>query len=91
MPRRPSSPTTWEEFASQLGHELQRRRLEAKLSQEDLAHLAGVTRNYYQLLEKGRVASGAAANPSIKVVVRLAANLGVSVDDLVPPTDRITF
>lgn len=91
MSRRPASPRTWEEFASQFGHELQRRRLEAGLSQEELAHQAGVTRNYYQLLEKGRVASGAAANPSIKVVVRLAANLGVSVEDLLPPTQRITF
>lgn len=91
MPRRPSSPTTWEEFASQLGHELQRRRLEAELSQEELAHRAGVTRNYYQLLEKGRVASGAAANPSIKVVVRLAANLAVGIEDLLPSTQRITF
>lgn len=91
MPRRPSSPTAWEEFASQLGHELQRRRLEAGLSQEELAHLAGMTRNYYQLLEKGRVASGAPANPSIKVVVRLAATLGVAVEDLLPSTHRITF
>lgn len=91
MPRRPSSPTTWEEFASQLGHELQRRRVEAKLSQEELAHAAGMTRNYYQLLERGKVASGAAANPSIRVVARLAVSLGVGVEDLLPSTRRITF
>lgn len=91
MPRQPASPTSWDEFATQLGHELQRRRVAADLSQEELAHLSGVTRNYYQLLEKGRVASGAPANPTIKVVTRLAANLGVGVGDLLPSADRITY
>ena len=82
----PSStpPTTWEAYARDLGLELQRLRLAAGLTQEDLAHAAGLTRTHYQQIERGLWKQGKPANPSIKVLVRLAQQLEVEPGALLP-------
>ena len=47
-----------------------------QLSQEELAHEAGVERNYISLLELGRNSA------SVKVIFKLAPILGVTVSEL---------
>ena len=60
------------------------RRLKAGLSQEALAHAAGLHPTYVSLLERGKRAA------TIVVVERLARALGTSMVDLVRPLERRT-
>ncbi len=87
----PASPTSWEAYALEFGLELQRRRHAAGLTQEALAHQAGITRNHYQQLERGYWKPGSPANPSLQTVVRLAQALHASVADLVPGGDEVRW
>lgn len=88
MPRE-RRPSTWAEYARELGLELQRTRIAAGLTQEALAHRAGLTRTHYQQIEKGEWKAGQPSNPSIKVLAMLARELGVPVGDLTPRVDRL--
>ncbi len=87
----PARPTTWPEFAKDLGAELQRLRLGAGMTQEALAFEAGLTRTHYQQIERGQWRKDTPANPSIKILVRLAQALGVEVGDLLPSASRIAW
>lgn len=58
------------------GRVVRRERLARGLSQEQLAHLAGMTRNGVTYVELGKRA------PSINVIASLAAGLGVRASDL---------
>jgi transcriptional regulator with XRE-family HTH domain len=60
-----------------LAANLRRRRAEVGLSQEALAHDAGIDRTYISSIERCRYA------PSIDVLDRLAAALGVEASDLI--------
>lgn len=91
VPASPPPPTTWELYARALGTELQRRRLELGLTQEDLAHQAGLTRTHYQQMERGWWKKGVTANPSLKVLVRLAQVLGVEPGAFLPPSDSVRW
>ena len=51
-------------------------RLKAEFSQQELAGLAGISRQAYSALESG------SANPSTQVALRLARSLGTTVDSL---------
>ena len=53
------------------GKVLRRLRLEAELSQEELAHNCDLHRTYISLLERGK------KSPSLGVMVRIARELGV--------------
>lgn len=79
-----SSPSSWEEYAKSVGIELQRRRIELEITQENLAHRAGLTRTHYQQLERGYWRPGSPANPSLKILVRVAQALQIEVGDLLP-------
>ena len=72
-------------FAREFGIRLHRARIEAALTQEELAHAAGLTRSHYQQLEKGLSRPGVPANPSLRTIVGLAEVLGVPLEALVPP------
>lgn len=82
----PSStvPSSWEEYAKALGIALQRRRIALDITQENLAHRAGLTRTHYQQLERGFWKQGSPANPSLKILVRLAQVLQLEVAELLP-------
>ena len=67
-----------------LGVRLNRARHRAGLSQERLAHIAGLTRHHYQQLEKGESRPGRPANPSLRHVIALTQALGVELNDLLP-------
>jgi len=75
----------WASFVRDLGIELNRRRTSAGLSQERVAHAAGLTRGYYQQLERGSSRSGRIANPTIQTLIALAQVLNSRVEDLLPP------
>lgn len=77
-------PQDWGDYASALATNLHRHRIAAGLSQEALAHRAGITRNYYQQLERGRLANGAPTNPTLRVVLHLVAVLGTTLEELLP-------
>lgn len=75
----------WADYARRLGVLLNRRRHELGLSQERLAHAAGLTRGYYQQLEQGASRTGRVANPTIQNLIALAQVLDTTVEQLLPP------
>lgn len=84
----------WEDYVRALGIVLQRERVQAGLSQESLAHRAGITRTHYQQLEKGSWNAAKPANPSLKVLIRIAAALEVPLTELLgqlPPVNVSSF
>ncbi|MGN7862924.1 helix-turn-helix domain-containing protein [Microbacterium sp. 22303] len=83
------APSTWEEYAKVLGIELQRQRIQRNLSQEALAHRAGLTCTHYQQLERGYWKPGSPANPSLKILARLAQVLDLEIGDLMPPVTSL--
>lgn len=75
----------------ELGRQVLTKRKEKELSQEELGNLAGISRNYVSLIERGE-----AQNISMKVIHQLAVALGASPAELtgesswvmIPPTLR---
>ena len=65
----------------QFGHNVSRLRDQAELSQDKLAEKADLDRTYLSGIERG------VRNPGIKVVIRLARALGVTVDQLCKGVD----
>jgi transcriptional regulator with XRE-family HTH domain len=63
--------------AKELGRQVLTRRKERRWSQEELGELAGISRNYVSLIERGE-----ADNISMKVINQLAIALGVSAAQL---------
>ncbi|MDW8310626.1 MAG: helix-turn-helix transcriptional regulator [Verrucomicrobiales bacterium] len=61
---------------SAFGHNVARLRSQAGLSQDQLAEKADLDRTYLSGIERG------VRNPGIKVVIRVARALGVTVDQL---------
>lgn len=84
-------PTTWEAYARDLGVRLQQLRMERGITQEDLAHRAGLTRTHYQQIERGWWKRDQPANPSLKVLVRLAQVLEVEPGEMFPEIARLTW
>ena len=74
-----------------MGVIIQRHRIEAGLTQEDLAHAAGMTRTHYQQIERGWWKRDQPSNPSIKVIVRLAQVLELTPAELLPDVDRVEW
>lgn len=58
---------------------LRRRRIEAGLNQEELAHRAGISKSHMSLLERGE------RNASARVLKCLAKPLNCQIADLLPP------
>lgn len=90
----PTELTLEERTARALGDRLRGLRDASRLSQEEVALRAGLSRNHYQLLEAGwsnRVGQ-VPANPRLATLVALSEVLQVRVEDLVadifhPPDD----
>ena len=78
------APDPWNEFAKELGRRLLRARAERGLSQEHVAHAAGLATFTYRKLEKGESNPGTPANPRLKTLVVLAEVLGMPLDELIP-------
>ncbi len=84
-----SSEDRWRAYAADLGCALARARRATGLSQERVAHAAGISTFTYRKLEKGESNPGTAANPRLRTLVALAQTLGVPVADLLPPDPDI--
>jgi transcriptional regulator with XRE-family HTH domain len=65
------------DLVNRLAQAIQRRRLERRLTQEELAAKAGITRGYLARLETGR------HEPTLTTLQRLAKALKVTVADLI--------
>ncbi len=74
----------WESYARELGVLLHRSRTAANLSQERVAHAAGISTFTYRKLEKGESNPGTPANPRLKTLVALAEVLDIDVAELLP-------
>lgn len=66
-----------------LGEVLRRERRRAKLTQETLAHAAGVDRTYVSMLENGK------ASPTLETLFRLCTALGVAAAEVVGEIERV--
>jgi transcriptional regulator with XRE-family HTH domain len=65
-----------------LGQVVRKRRIAAKLSQEELAHQARLHRTYISLLERGH------RNPSVDTLGSIAAALGLTASQLLAEAER---
>lgn len=84
MARARRSEITWDSFARELGHNLLRARQATGLSQERVAHAAGIASYTYQKFEKGESRPGEPMNPRLTTIVALSQVLGVPLHDLLP-------
>lgn len=73
----------WWEYARALGVRLQWARLAKGMSQEAVAHAAGISTFTYQKFEKGESRPGTPMNPRLRTLFALAAALEVGVGELV--------
>lgn len=82
MPPQPDD--AWAVYAHELGLRLARARREAGISQEHVAHAAGIAAFTYRKLEKGESNPGTPANPRLRTLAALAAVLEMPLEDLLP-------
>ncbi|GAA4803294.1 helix-turn-helix domain-containing protein [Nocardioides caeni] len=75
---------SWAAYAAELGHNLHRARAARGLSQERVAHLAGMAGFTYQKYEKGESRPGTPINLQLRSLVSLSQVLQVPVADLLP-------
>jgi transcriptional regulator, XRE family protein len=73
----------WWRYARALGLRLQRARLAKGMSQEAVAHAAGISTFTYQKFEKGESKPGTPMNPRLRTLLALADVLEVGVGELV--------
>ena len=73
----------WWRYARALGLKLQRARLAKGMSQEAVAHAAGISTFTYQKFEKGESKPGTPMNPRLRTLLALADVLEVGVGELV--------
>ncbi len=60
-----------------LGEEIRKARLSAGFTQEKLAHVAGVSRNYVSLLELNE------KSPTVDVLLRICRAMGISAGEMI--------
>lgn len=79
-----SQPQLDRRLAERLGRRLRELREGIDMSQEQVAHAAGLNRNHYQLLESGLSdrAKNTPANPRLSTLVALCRVYGTTVPDL---------
>lgn len=81
---------SWNEYARDFGARLRNARAERGLSQEHVAHAAGLATFTYRKLERGESNPGTPANPRLHTIVCLAEVLELSLSELLPqPPDGI--
>lgn len=75
---------TWEQYAVELGHRLQRLRIGARLSQDAVAYRANISRYTYQKFEKGESRPGTPSNPSVRSLLAIAQALDADLVSILP-------
>lgn len=89
-PRDPKlpAPFDWTAYAREIGLRVRTVREVRGLTQENLAHAAGISRNQVQNLERNRTsAPGQPANPTVETLFRIAWALDVAPAALLPLLD----
>lgn len=76
--------SSWDEYAREIGVNLQRERLARGLSQERLAHSAGISAYTYQKFEKGESKPGTPMNPRLLTLLALCQAMSLKITDLLP-------
>ncbi|MFJ4036896.1 helix-turn-helix transcriptional regulator [Microbacterium sp. NPDC090007] len=79
--------------AQEFGARVRKLRAQSELTQEQLAHLVGLTKNHVQLLEAGRNSSkadGPASNPRMTTIYRIADAFGVRPHELLPESAKLS-
>lgn len=84
MPKAAIPEPEWTRYCQELGHNLHRLRIERQMSQEHVAYNAGVSRHTYYRLEKGIARRDTPANPSLQIIIAIAAVLEVSLAEILP-------
>lgn len=74
----------WTVYTRELGLNLHRARVASGVSQERLAHKAGISTNQYQKYEKGHSRPGTPMNPQLSTILALSQALGVGLTELLP-------
>jgi transcriptional regulator with XRE-family HTH domain len=74
----------WEGYAREIGLNLLRARTALGLSQEAVAHAAGISSYTYQKFEKGESRPGTPMNPRLVTLVALSQVLRVDLVTLLP-------
>lgn len=82
----PPASNSWDDYARELGINLQRARAAKGVSQERAAHAAGISSYTYRKLEKGESNPGSPANPRLRTLIALAEILELDVRELLPRT-----
>jgi transcriptional regulator with XRE-family HTH domain len=77
-------PYSWEAFGREVGLNLLQARKARGLTQERVAHAAGITAGTYQKFERGESRRGVPLNPRLATLIALSQVLGVSLHDLLP-------
>lgn len=80
----PESERDWASYARELGTNLHRARIAKGLSQEKIAHAAGLAGYTYQKFEKGESKPGSPANPTLRTLLALCEVLEVELTQLLP-------
>ncbi|MGO4858943.1 helix-turn-helix domain-containing protein [Arthrobacter sp. 2MCAF14] len=75
---------SWDEYAREIGVNLQRARLARGLSQERLAHVAGISAYTYQKFEKGESKPGTPMNPRLMTLTALCQAMDLKITDILP-------
>lgn len=83
MPGTSRNSQARKEAAREIGLRLQRRRLQLGLSQEMVAHLAGLSTFTYQKYEKGESRPGTPMNPTLSTLYALSDVLEMEIGELV--------
>lgn len=71
-------------FAREIGVRLHRLRLQRRLSQERLAHLAGISTYTYQKFEKGESKPETPMNPRLFTILAIAQALEAPLNEILP-------
>lgn len=75
---------SYDAFAVEIGHNLKRARESVGLSQERVAHAAGLSSYTYQKFEKGESRPGSPMNPRLTTLLALCQVLDLEIVDLLP-------
>lgn len=78
------SPSDYQMYTQELSQTLRSLRRRRGLSQEAVAHAAGLTAYTYQKFEHGESRPGTPMNPGLKTLIELSRVFGVNVTELLP-------
>ncbi len=81
----------WPRYGYTLAVNLRELRLARGLTQEKLAHLAGMSRSAISNLERNESNQARSADPAMSTIYRLSAALQVAPSDLLPEVDEVVL